>query len=294
MFREPGEKNARIRVASSRESRQVPQCAYDVSIKTRERIPFVSRVFSVCLCRAARRRVSHADLPGAARFGVKRLSKSSHDALPDALADLGVVFAHLPKDPQDIRRGAQVELFRAFPPLKPGQTQRRSEFLFERYAGGGVSRGVRARARGNFLRASSRKCRRRPEESSRHANLGTTDGRARRKEISRGLNARGTHRGHVERFQDVEVLLRGVVLGFGVCGSRGCQPIVAVGIGWGNFLFDKHPDETHARVRTGSSDRFSLGLAFRDAATALCRLERVGDLRGGHGSRASSRKRDED
>ena len=42
MFREPGEKNARIRVASSRESRQVPQCAYDVSIKTRERISFVS------------------------------------------------------------------------------------------------------------------------------------------------------------------------------------------------------------------------------------------------------------
>ena len=66
MFREPGEKNAHIRVASSRESRQVPQCAYDVSIKTRERISFVSRVFSVCLCRAARRRVWHADLTRAA------------------------------------------------------------------------------------------------------------------------------------------------------------------------------------------------------------------------------------
>jgi hypothetical protein len=123
------------------------------------------------------------------------------------------------------------------------------------------SRRSSARA-SNFLRASSRKCRRRPEESSRHAHLGTTDGRARRKEISRGLNARGTHRGHVERFQDVEVLLRGVDLGFGVCGSRGCQPIVEVGIGWGNFLSTSIPTRrTHGYAPAALTD-LALGLPF--------------------------------
>jgi hypothetical protein len=293
LFREPGEKNAHIRVASSRESRQVPQCAYDVSIKTRERISFVS---------TGLQRVS---LPCRAP---SCLARGPYRAATEAFPNWKIVTRCAPRRTRGFRG-------RLRPPLEgsaghpPGGSGRAFPRVPTAQAGSNPApvrisvRAVRGRRRqsrrssaraSNFLRASSRKCRRRPEESSRHANLGTTDGRARRKEISRGLNARGTHRGHVERFQDVEVLLRGVVLGFGVCGSRGCQPIVEVGIGWGNFLFDKHPDETHARVRTGSSDRFSLGLAFRDAATALCRLERVGDLRGGHGSRASSRKRDED
>ena len=139
----------RIRVdeTATRESREVPQC--DSAMCQLKR---ASESRHSCLQRVSRSVLSCLESRPSRRRDFAFPIRPSDDALPNALAELGVVVAHLLQDPQDIRRGAQVQLVRAFPPLEPGQTQRRSEFLFEQYAGGGVSRGVRR------MRASGEVC----------------------------------------------------------------------------------------------------------------------------------------
>ena len=130
----------------------------------------------------------------------------SHDAFPDALVPL--VSLPLCEDPANLRGGVQVEALRALPTLDARQTESGTEFLRG-------WRGERAKSAGLSRQEGEIHC-------AIHPFLLGEVGGLESATVPRGLKCEVTHRGHVERLENLsDFLVRVLFVAFDACGKRG-------------------------------------------------------------------------
>ena len=130
----------------------------------------------------------------------------SHDAFPDALVPL--VSLPLCEDPANLRGGVQVEALRALPTLDARQTESGTEFLRG-------WRGERAKSAGLSRQEGEIHC-------AIHPFLLGEVGGLESATVQRGLKCEVTHRGHVERLENLsDFLVRVLFVAFDACGKRG-------------------------------------------------------------------------